>query len=494
MYTHVDVIIVGAGLAGTYVALNLPSTMKVLLLSAKKNNSSLAQGGIASCIDQDDAYTLHIEDTLIAGHHTNNPDAVTQLIENGPKEIQTLIDLGVQFDATSTGHLNLTLEGGHSSKRILHINGDQTGKALMESLNKTLLTKKHVQHINNASLIRLNRSVQGLEGIDYEHNLKIHTVTTQFVVIATGGIGDIYRFTTNQKGAVGAGIAIANSADVQIENMRYVQFHPTAYWNKDTNKYFLMTEALRGEGAYLVDEHNHRFMPAIHKDAELAPRDIVSQAIFERITLSEKSQVFLDTRHLESTFLEKRFPSIYAYLMERAIQLGKDLVPIAPVAHYTIGGITIDLEGKTSMERLYACGEVASSGVHGANRLASNSLLECLVYGHRVADSICQHYLTTYQPSSTSEGKIHFKPLLNPPDYKTKIQRLMTQYAGILRTDEGLIKAKKELNALLEIFSPTKYTYLAHFHLYNITVVALMVIKDALSHSSLGCHQKEKSN
>lgn len=493
MHTNVDVVIIGAGLAGTYVALNLPSHMKVLIISSNKNNSSLAQGGIASCINEEDECTAHIKDTLTAGHYTNDAEAVIQLIQNGPKEIQILQNLGVEFDTNSDGNINLTLEGGHSKKRVLHINGDQTGKLLMNQLEQSLIKQKNVQHIHKASLIKINYSNEGTEGILYEINNKVHIVHSQFVVIATGGIGDIYRFTTNQKGAIGAGIAIANSANIEIENMRYVQFHPTAYWHPTTNKYFLITEALRGEGAYLVDESNKRFMLDIHKDGELAPRDIVSKAIFEIITGTNPSNVYLDTSHMETDFLKKRFPNIYKNLMMNNIQLGRDLIPIAPVAHYTIGGITVDLDGKTSMKRLYACGEVTSSGVHGANRLASNSLLECLVYGRHVANSIAENYKSAYTLSETNVQPDLFENVIisDVPDYKTLIQRLMTKYAGIVRTDEGLFIATKQLTKYLNDLSTIKYKHIEYFHLYNMAMVALMVINDAVTHDSLGCHQKD---
>lgn len=495
MNKYTDVIIIGAGLSGTYVALNLPTYLNVTILSLYKDNSSLAQGGIASCLGENDSYASHIKDTLIAGHYVNDKNAVKALVTDGPRHITSLIKRGIKFDSMTNDYLDLTLEGGHSHKRILHINGDQTGKELMEELNLQLNNYQNITRVNHASVIRLLKSGTTITGIIYEQNNQLHQLNAQFVVLATGGIGDLYSRTTNQEGSIGLGLAIASKIGVQIRDMCYMQFHPTAYYDENTKKNFLLTEALRGEGAHLVDHNMKRFMSGMHKDVDLAPRDIVSQAIVKVMIHTKSPYIYLDTRHLDSLFLKKRFPNIYVYLEQRHLILGKDLVPITPVAHYTIGGIIVTLDGRTNISQLYACGEVTSSGVHGANRLASNSLLECLVYGGRIAKSITKQYQKFYKHTIINYLSHYHFDFERPVDltyYKKAIQTIMTTYVGIVRTSPGLIKAKIKLETLLNEVEPKRYDSTNYYIICDMFLVALMVINDALIHDSLGCHQKTK--
>lgn len=500
MVQTVDVVIVGTGLAGTYLALNLPTHMNIIMLSAHKDNSSLAQGGLATCVNPEDSVESHAEDTLVAGHYINNADTVRDLVKDGPSHLDNLINLGVPFDLDDTGAISATLEGGHSHRRVVHIEGDQTGISLMNTLKTQINARPNITIIHDATLTKLLDDSGRTTGIIYAKDQQLHTIHSQFIALATGGIGDLYKHTTNQPGCYGSGIALALQAGAKVRDMRYIQFHPSAYYNEKQNQYFLLTEALRGEGAHLVDHNMYRFMPNIHELAELAPRDIVSNAIYDVMTLNRIDYVFLDTRHLDNHFLKTRFPGVYGFLKEQGLTLGVDLIPVTPVAHYTIGGIVVDHDGRTTIDHLYACGEVTSSGVHGANRLASNSLLECLVYGSRAALSIardfdfrykCQHNenldlsnLTRLFLTKSSERHIN---------YATRIKDIMTRYVGISRTDDGLTLALRKLNSLNRLLNQIKFDNMHNYHAYNMTVVAMNVTNDALAHDSLGCHHKEQS-
>lgn len=487
-----DVVIVGAGLAGIYVALNLPPHLNIIVLSNAKDNSSLAQGGIASCLVQQDSFDAHKEDTLLAGHYVNDLAAVTALVEDGPNHIQNLIDLGVKFDTRDNGEISVTLEGGHSHKRVVHINGDQTGKQLMNSLKLLLAEKKNVRVYKNTTALSLLKESNHIVGVTCANQHQVTQIIADHVVIATGGVGDLFESTTNQRGVVGLGMALADEVGAKIRDMRYIQFHPTGYFDHSRNRYFLISEALRGEGARLVDKNNHRFMTDIDDRLELAPRDVVANAIVDVMRNTEHPCVYLDTRHLSKAFLKERFPNIFVKLLEEGYELGTDLVPVNPVAHYTIGGIVVDLDGRTSLKGLYACGEVTSSGVHGANRLASNSLLECLVYGQRVAHTIAD----TNSLSSVSHDVLK-TPYANmvcvhgsdAADYKRLIQEIMTGHVGIRRDTFSLKQAKAKLEVLLSNLSTIRYERIDFALAYHMCQVALMITKDAMSHDSLGCHQ-----
>jgi len=469
-----DVLIIGTGLAGTYVALNLPTHLNITMMCHHSTNSTLAQGGIAISLDQKDSFEAHIDDTLTAGRHTNNLEAVRTLIENAPNQIHTLKKLGVEFDQDAQQNIQATLEGGHSYPRVIHAGGDQTGQSVM-----SLLDQKNQQVI----------------GIVYEMDGTIQVLYAQHIVMATGGLGDLYEHTTNQVGSTGEAIAVAAFAGVKCQDMRYIQFHPTAYKNKDRG-YFLITEAMRGVGAYLLDAHKNRFMNHIHPLKELAPRDIVSKAIYDVIASTQEPFVYLDTRHLETSYLKERFPNIYKTLEKNGLILGIDLIPVTPVAHYTIGGICTDLMGRTNLKNLYACGEVASTGVHGANRLASNSLLECLVFGKNVAEHIVANHENSSLPAYTKNPlelwkHTETKPSQNYDLHKAYIQEIMTKHVGIVRYDDQLKLAKSKLTRLLHQLKKVRFDHVDHAKSYNLISVSLMVVEDALAHESLGCHYKE---
>lgn len=501
MENHVDVIIVGTGLAGSYTALNLPSHLNIVMLSAHEDNSSLAQGGIASCINKEDSFDAHMEDTLNAGHYINDPQAVKQLVESGPSNISALQTLGVGFDTGKNGQVSTTIEGGHSKSRVLHINGDQTGKGIMDVLHTEIQNRDNIEVLFDSHIIELltDESNRAITGIIYEQNNQFATLLSYHVVIATGGMGNLYPYTTNHYGSYGIGIALAKEIGARTRDLHLMQFHPTAFYSEEQQRYFLISEALRGEGAHLLNTHMERFMLKVDKRAELAPRDIVSKAIYEEMMLSKKSFVYLDTRHLGTTFMSERFPAISSHLSKHGFTLGKDLIPVTPVAHYTVGGIEVDYNGMTNIEGLYACGEVASTGVHGANRLASNSLLECLVYGSNVAS----HITGELSYGSTSEDRLIKWPQCNQSGFKdikndasnaiNQIQKVMQKHVGIRRTDKDLESASNKIEIIKKQVEPKRFCSLSAFHAYHMTELALEVVNDALNNSSIGCHYKVDS-
>ncbi len=489
---NTDVVIVGAGLAGIYTALNLPSELNVTLLSFYEDNSSLAQGGVAACIKDTDSFSSHIADTLRAGHYKNELNAVSQLVKEGPAQIEALIRLGVDFDQDASGNIASTLEGGHSHHRILHIDGDSTGKGIMDRLSAIIPTKPNIQRIHNARLLSLVHDMNQVQGVQYLKDGKIQQINATFTVLASGGIGDLYSQTTNHQGAIGTGIALAHQAGAKCQDMHYIQFHPTAFYEPSKGHRFLISEALRGEGARLLDEKRHRFMEDFDPRLELAPRDVVAKAIQDIIRQQDKPFVYLDTRHMDFTLLTQRFPNIYKHLLSRGYKLGKDLIPVTPVAHYTIGGIAVNHHGQTSLDRLYACGETASSGVHGANRLASNSLLECLVYGSAIA-----HHINTQLRKGANTQFLDVPNSQWAPDFKDTLPRLqtintikdlMTTHVGIERSTESMNALLKDLLLKVEQYEITRFHSYDDFYIHTMIYTSTLVLRDALTHPSLGCH------
>lgn len=390
MFEQYDVIVAGSGVAGLYTALNLDKNLRVLVLCKQEmllTNTALAQGGVAAVLDLvNDSYDLHFNDTMIAGGQKNNPHAVRTLVEEGPGDVRRIYEMGVEFDKTPDGRLNATLEGGHSRNRIVH-RRDSTGAAIADCLSKQVLSKDNIDVLEYATLFRLERVSGGF----LAHILidgKATTLAASFVVLATGGIGRIYKYTTNSKIATGDGIRLAYELGCRIEHLDYVQFHPTAFASAPGQERFLISEAVRGEGAYLRNCDRERFMDRYDPRLELAPRDVVSKSIVLESRRCGSEQFYLDITHKPAEFLKDRFPMIYSRCLENGIDLTKDCIPIYPCQHYLMGGIGVDLNSRTDMDRLYAVGECAHTGVHGGNRLASNSLLEALVFGRRAAEDI----------------------------------------------------------------------------------------------------------
>lgn len=379
----VDVLIVGTGLAGIFTALNIRDDLNVLLITKGKStdcNSYLAQGGISTALSDEDI-NLFIKDTLKAGNYKNNVISVKEIAIKSRDRIRNLIDFGVNFDKDNDT-INYTKEGGHTVNRIVHVK-DQTGKYVVETLLNIVKSKSNVRLLENNSLKNLIINNNKCIGAVIKDKAKEFNVFSKITVLATGGLGGIFNSTTNVETLTGDGIKIALSNNVKVIDMEYQQLHPTVlYKENSTTRRLLISESLRGEGAFIVNEKGEKFINP------LLPRDIVSNSILNEISKNNKPYVYLDARHLGKNYLKNRFPYIYNECLKEGFKIEKDLIPIAPAHHFSMGGIKIDLFGRTSLENLYAVGEVSCSGVHGSNRLASNSLLEAMVFSKNAADNI----------------------------------------------------------------------------------------------------------
>ncbi len=489
-----EVLIIGGGLAGLFTALNIDSNIKITIVvkdSINIANSELAQGGIAAELSKsDDVLIKHIKDTFRAGANLNDALATKTLVYEAGDNIERLIEFGVEFDTDNQGNLLMAQEGGHGTRRILRAGGDATGREIMKALKKRIMEKENINVIENAMAIDLiikNGICHGATIIDRENN--VCDILSAKVVVATGGLGAVYKNTTNPKIATGDGIAMAYRAGAVLHDLEFVQFHPTAFYGDGAGQKFLISEAVRGEGALLLNSEGERFMPKYHELKELAPRDIVSQSIYREMYDTWSDHVYLDIRHQSKEFLMTRFPTIYEKLSQNNIFMEKDLIPVAPVEHFSCGGIMINICGQTTIPNLYACGECAYSGVHGANRLASNSLLECVVFGHRIADDI-----------NSSELKIEecelpaHKPTIKHYEFKSvrvEIRDVMEKYVGIVRTKDGLDIAYKIINRHYKNLSKT----LVHSHYYyetlNMATTAKLIIEAAMARKeSIGCHYR----
>lgn len=440
-----DVIVVGGGVAGLNTALHLDAKLRVLLLCKREMtlcNSSLAQGGMVSVYDQvNDSCERHIEDTMIAGRGENNREAVSVLSHESHLAADELIALGVDFDRDGQGNYHLTLEGGHSRHRILH-HKDSTGKEIVDKMMAAVQQRENIEILDN-TLVCDMKQVPGGYSLDLLRDGEHRTASARFCVLATGGLGRLYQYTTNSAIATGDGIAMAYAMGAKIKNLSYIQFHPTAFHN-DKRECFLISEAVRGSGAYLLNCRGERFMHRYDERLELAPRDVVSQAIMKEQKATGSRDFTLDISHKDSAYLRERFPMIYRNLLERGYDLTKEPVPIYPCQHYLMGGIDVDLFSRTSLDGLYAVGECSHTGVHGRNRLASNSLLEGIVFGRRAALDINER---SEAPGETLRPAA-FKPDVYtseiPKGTRTEIRSIMQRSHFVLPNrplaEEGFIR------------------------------------------------------
>lgn len=490
-----DVIIAGSGLAGLYAALHISPKLSVAVITKaniKKSNSWYAQGGIASVMNADDNYGLHVEDTLKAGAGLCDKKAVEVLVKEGPENIRELIEMNVPFDTDDDGSIMTTREGGHRRNRIVHCGGDATGRETTKRLGQIVQTKENIDVLTETYIVDVVTDKSGVTGIIVSKDGKLICYPCKNIILATGGIGQIYKFTTNPAGAVGDGMALAARAGATVERMEMVQFHPTTLMpNGKAERLFLISEAVRGEGGILKNTKGEAFMKNAHELRDLAPRDIVTRAILADMAKTGDANVFLDVTSMTREFFAKRFPTIFAKCEECGIDIPKDYIPVRPGQHYVMGGIKTDLDGKTGIPGLYACGEAASTGIHGANRLASNSMLECLVFGRR-----CARYINKSLRKSDGVCKISFEKRESKEADRKRIARLraklrstMTELVGPVRTPEGLQRAKKSIDRINAEVSEYKLCDRYGFELYNMGQIASSVIKAAIARKeSIGAH------
>lgn len=518
-----DYLVIGSGLAGLAFALKASEHGKVCVLSKTRletGNTEMAQGGIAAVMSVEDSLEQHVEDTLVAGADLCNENIVRMVVENGPDRIRDLVNWGVEFDKKQDQSFSLTREGGHSQRRILHV-VDHTGLDIQRQLLRRVRENKNIELFENYFAVDLisKRKIEidhvgpdvclgayvleKLEG-------KIEPFLATNTILATGGAGKAYLYTSNWSGATGDGVAMAHRLGARVANLEFMQFHPTCLYHPQARN-FLISEALRGEGAELVNKAGEPFMKAHHKLGSLAPRDIVARSIDAEMKRTGASCVFLDITHKPPEFITSRFPKIYAQCLEFGIDITKEPIPVVPAAHYLCGGVLTDQNGQTDIAGLYAVGESACTGLHGANRLASNSLLECLVFSHNAVQAsrrsaspsdarvpTYDEYLLKSQPLGSVAGlkraDLHQKAdeLDLIAHLWDEIRRLMWAYVGIVRTNRRLTRAQSRLSNLVKEIDQ----YYSEFEvtsdiveLRNIAILAQLTVECALMrHESRGIH------
>ncbi|HAL45452.1 MAG: L-aspartate oxidase [Planctomycetes bacterium GWF2_42_9] len=493
-----DCLVIGSGIAGLRAAIEAASNGCEVILVCKKrlqdSNTWHAQGGIASVLANDDSIASHVKDTLKTGCGICDAEIVEQVVADGPGLVKELLDWGAEFDKTATGSISVSFEGGHSHARVAHALGDNTGRALADALIKKARQFENVTVIENFFAIDIITNDAGVCIGVIGQNSKSSTeiIWAKSVILATGGAGRLYRETTNPDVATGDGLAMAVRAGAILRDMEFMQFHPTTLYIAGASR-ALITETLRGEGAILLDTNHKPFMAEYHPNAELAPRDVVSRAILDTMLKTGSTHVYLDVRHFKKDYFAKRFPFINELLVSFDIDISKDLIPVRPSAHYMIGGIKTDRQARTSIANLFACGEVASTGLHGANRLGSNSLLEGLVYGRMAGTNAA----AIAKKAAKTAGPPKFKydipksdrSRLDTEDVLNSLRSLMWRNAGITRMAKPLAETQEiitfwERYVLDKIFdSPTGW------ECQNMLTASLMIAKAAETRTeSRGVH------
>ncbi|MBN2637875.1 MAG: L-aspartate oxidase [Bacteroidales bacterium] len=512
MQRKVDFLVLGSGSAGLIYALKVAHKGKVLVLSKSTIDdtaTSYAQGGIAAVMYSPDNYEKHIEDTLKAGSGLNDKETVEIAIRESSERINELVEWGAQFDKDQTGKFSLAREGGHSEFRILH-HQDNTGFEIQRALSARARNHPNIeiledyfaidlitQHHLNEEVTRRRTDIKcfGVYALNHQTN-QVETILAKITLIATGGMGNVYQTTTNPLVSTGDGLAMAYRAKAHLDNLEFVQFHPTSLYNPGERPSFLITEALRGAGAILKTRKGVAFMSKYHELASLAPRDIVARAIDNEMKLSGDDYVYLDARKISKEEIIKHFPSIYAKCLSIGIDITKDMIPVVPAAHYSCGGVRTDINGKTSVHGLYAAGEVASTGLHGANRLASNSLLESAVFSHRAAmDSLLQIDSLDFQynvPAWDAEGRVMNEEMILITQSTKELQSIMSNYVGIVRSD---LRLKRAMDRLEILYKETEDLYEKSIisqeicELRNMINVSYLIIKMAMARKeSIGLH------
>lgn len=495
---YTDFLIVGSGIAGLYTSLKICDKGEVILLTKsklKESNTEYAQGGIAVALGDKDSPRLHMEDTLKAGANFCDPEAVEVLVTEGPKCVEELIELGTKFDKIE-GKYKTTLEAAHQRPRILHARGDATGAEIEESLSQKVINENKIKIRENILVIDIlteHSTCYGLLALDSNTN-KIIAYLAKATILASGGAGQLFSNTTNPDVATGDGIALAYRGGAKVTDLEFIQFHPTALYHQGSPK-FLISEAVRGEGAILKNIKGEPFMSSYHPQAELAPRDIVARAITDQMRKTKSDYVYLDATGIKDKFTQ-RFPTIYKNCITLDINPEKEYIPVAPAAHYTMGGIKTDTWGQTNLTNLYACGECTSTGVHGANRLASNSLLEGLVFGNRITQKIKENKSLFSQKIDKEINISYNTPResirgFDPKQIKKELQKLMWNKVGIIRNSFDLKKVRKKISEWKFIFK-SKLKTTEDFELANLITLADLITNSALQREeSRGAHYRE---
>ncbi|MFF9338848.1 MULTISPECIES: L-aspartate oxidase [unclassified Streptomyces] len=499
-----DVVVVGSGVAGLTAALRCTAaglrTVVVTKASLDEGSTRWAQGGIAAALGEGDTPGQHLDDTLVAGAGLCDEPAVRLLVTEGPDAVRRLMATGADFDRTEDGEIALTREGGHHRRRIAHAGGDATGAEISRALVEAI-RERGVRTVENALVLDLLKDERGrtagvtLHVMGEGQHDGVGAVHAPAVVLATGGMGQVFSATTNPSVSTGDGVALALRAGAEVSDLEFVQFHPTVLFlgAGAEGQQPLVSEAVRGEGAHLVDADGVRFMLGQHELAELAPRDIVAKAITRRMQEQGAAHMYLDARHFGAEMWEHRFPTILAACRAHGIDPVTDPVPVAPAAHYASGGVRTDLRGRTTVPGLYACGEVACTGVHGANRLASNSLLEGLVFAERIAADIAEH--GPHREGARQEAAEPKVLTLLAPEVRREIQRIMTRDAGVLRSAASLTAAADALEALRQDAEEERKSAepgVESWETTNLLCVARVLVAAALAREETrGCHWRE---
>ena len=502
-----DVLIIGGGLAGCRAALAVDPSLRVLILckdGLENSNSAKAQGGIATVWNMPaDNYDKHVADTLTAGGELCDPEVVRYIIERGTGEVKRLIEIGARFDHKEDGDLLLGREGGHGEFRIIHALGDATGKEVMRAMIAEVKRRPNIRVWNDTFALDLLTADGFCRGavVHWSKGNETELIWAKQTILASGGIGQLYRETTNPQVACADGVAIAYRAGAAIRDMEFVQFHPTVLYIAGGSR-SLITEAMRGEGAYLIDKDGYRFMVDYDDRLELAPRDVVSRSIVQQMIKTNHPNVYLDLRHKDADWIYKRFPGIAEICAQFGIDIAKDKIPVRPGAHYSMGGVLVDIQGRTNVKGLWAAGEVSSTGLHGANRLASNSLLEALVFGEttgRLAGEIASEISDDYRalaienrPVSTRIRDERFdSDRLDLADIRNSLKSMMWRLAGVVRDEKGLSEALENIKLWSKYVLPHQFSNPDGWELQNMLTVAGMIVEGALNRrETRGSHNR----
>jgi L-aspartate oxidase len=491
-----DILVIGAGIAGVRAALEVPPDLNVLVItkaSLRESNSAYAQGGIAGVLSPEDRFENHIEDTLIAGAGLCDRQVVEMVVREAPNQIADLIQFGTHFDLEN-GALALTREGGHSHRRIVHALGDATGHEVMRALLAAAQERPNITFWDDTfTLDLLTHEGRCVGALVWRQGLGALPIWGKQVILASGGCGMVYRETTNPPVATGDGMAAAHRAGAELRDMEFMQFHPTVLYVAGSARY-LISEAVRGEGAYLRDVHGERFMPKEDSRAELAPRDVVSQAIFRTMERTQHPNVYLDLSHLDPVKVRERFPGINRVCRSFGLDITKDRIPVRPGAHYMVGGVTVDMSGRTTVPNLWAAGEVTSSGLHGANRLASNSLIEGLVYGTLCARGAVEavqkssHELRALPLRFSSDPDTR-NDSLDVTDLTNSLRGLMVRKMGIVRDRARLLEARQDVEFWCSYVLLREFDNPEGWELQNMLTVGRLMIDGAITREeSRGTH------